>query len=84
MRQNTEMQREEAARHIVDVERIELELDRLAAAGRHPDQWLEQQGDELAASIAARSELAQRRERDIDRQAELAMHNSSPRRCRAI
>jgi conjugative relaxase-like TrwC/TraI family protein len=73
LRQNAGMQREHAARHIADAERIELELDRVAAAGRHPDQWLEQHAHALVTSIAARSELEHRHERDIDRQADLAI-----------
>jgi conjugative relaxase-like TrwC/TraI family protein len=75
LRQNAAMQREHAARHVADAERIELELDRVAAAGRHPDQWLDQHADALVSQVAARSQLAQRHERDIDRQADLAMTN---------
>jgi hypothetical protein len=74
LRHDTDLHRQHAARHIADAERIELELRRLRAAGRHPEQWLQNHGQQLVKQIAASAELAERRELQIERAAELAMN----------
>src|SRR5579884_1009148 len=57
------------ARHLADVDRIELELDRLRSAGRHPDLWVREHLDRAALGLAAGEELAAWRERSIAEQA---------------
>jgi hypothetical protein len=61
--------RAQANRRHADIERIELELARLTATGRHPDQWLERHAHAVADGLAAHAEHDQRREAEIDRQA---------------
>ncbi len=73
LRHNANLQRDHTARHSADAERIALELSRLLAAGRPPDQWLREHGARLASGIAASRELEQRHEREIDRQAQSAV-----------
>ena len=73
IRHNATLQRDHAARHSADAERLDLELSRLRAAGRHPDQWLEHDGERLVAGVAAASELARRHQREISWHAELAV-----------
>ena len=46
--------RDQADRHHTDFERIELELARLSATGRNPDQWLERHAHTVADGLAAR------------------------------
>jgi hypothetical protein len=48
--------RAQVDRHHADMERIELELARLRATGRHPDQWLAQDARAAAEGLAARAE----------------------------
>jgi cell division protein FtsB len=64
--------RGQVERHRADVERIELELARLTATGRHPDQWLEQHAHAVADGLGAEAEHEQRRHAEIDRQASRA------------
>jgi hypothetical protein len=59
----------QADRHRADIERIELDLARLTATGRHPDQWLERHAHTVAHGLAAEAEHEQHREAEIDRQA---------------
>jgi hypothetical protein len=73
LRRNAAVQLDHAARHLADVERLELELSRLSAAGRHPDQWLEAYGERVATAIAAKGELALRRHRAIEDQVRVAL-----------
>ena len=73
LRRDAALHRRHAQRHASDADRIELELHRLHAAGRHPDQWLQHHGAELAAQLAARAELKHRRERQITHDAERAV-----------
>jgi conjugative relaxase-like TrwC/TraI family protein len=56
-------------RHRADIERIELELARFTATGRHPDQWLERNAHTVADGLAAQTEHEQRRQAELDRQA---------------
>jgi conjugative relaxase-like TrwC/TraI family protein len=65
--------RAQANRRRADVERIELELARLTATGRHPDQWLERHAHAVADGLAADAEHDQRREAEIDRRAAQAL-----------
>jgi hypothetical protein len=67
------LQHDHAARHLADAERLELELSRLRAAGRHPDQWLEENAELLARGVAAGRELDARLAREIDHQVGLAL-----------
>jgi conjugative relaxase-like TrwC/TraI family protein len=73
LRHDEAIQHDHATRHSADTERLELELFRLRATGRHPDQWLRDNGQALVTGIAAAGELSQRHQRAIDRQAELAV-----------
>ena len=73
LRHDAALHRRHAQRHASDADRIELELHRLHAAGRHPDQWLQRHGAELAAGLAARAELEHRRERQITHDVERAV-----------
>jgi conjugative relaxase-like TrwC/TraI family protein len=59
-------------RHHADTERIELELARLHATGRHPDEWLDQHAQAAADGLAAAAEHEQRRQTEIDRRAQRA------------
>jgi hypothetical protein len=63
-------------RHRADIERIELELARLSATGRHPDQWLEHHAHTVADGLAAETEHQQRRRAEIDRRAARAAHDA--------
>jgi|GEM_PF-1133584 len=62
-------QRPHIDRHLADVDRIELELDRLRSTGRHPDLWVREHLDRAALGLAAGEELAAWRERSIAEQA---------------
>jgi conjugative relaxase-like TrwC/TraI family protein len=73
LRHDAALHRQHAESHASDVERIELELHRLQAAGRHPDQWLQRHGEELVARLAAGAELEHRRDQDIALQVEQAV-----------
>ena len=73
LRGDAALHRQHAERHASDVERIELELQRLHAAGRHPDQWLQLHGAELVAHLAAAAELEHRRHRQIALEVEQAV-----------
>jgi conjugative relaxase-like TrwC/TraI family protein len=73
LRRDAALQHEHSARHRADADRLELELMRLRAAGRHPDQWLDQNAERLSIGIVASTELAGRREREVARQVELAV-----------
>ena len=73
LRCDAALHRQHAERHASDVERIELELQRLHAAGRHPDQWLQRHGAELVAQLAAAAELEHRRDRKIALELERAV-----------
>ncbi len=73
LRHNAGLQRDHATRHSADTERLELELSRLRATGRHPDQWLQDNSERVVTGLAAAGELARREQREIDRQAELAV-----------
>ena len=73
LRRDAALHRQHAQRHTSDTERIALELQRLRAAGRHPDQWLHENARQLVVELAATSELQHRHERDIDHQASLAI-----------
>jgi hypothetical protein len=59
-------------RRYADIERIELELARLRATGRHPDQWLAQHARAAAHGLAAAAEHQRRRKTEIDRWAQRA------------
>jgi conjugative relaxase-like TrwC/TraI family protein len=59
-------------RHHADTERVELELARLHATGRHPDQWLAHHAHAAADGLAAAAEHEHRRQTEIDRQAQRA------------
>jgi hypothetical protein len=61
--------RGQADRHRADIERIELELARLTATGRHPDQWLEHHAHTVADGLAAAAAHEQRHRVEIERQA---------------
>src|SRR4029453_7231990 len=52
-----------------DIERVEPELARLTATGRHPDQWLERHAHAVADGLAADAEHDLRREAEVDRRA---------------
>ena len=67
--------RAQVDRHHADTQRIELELARLHATGRHPDQWLAQHAQAAADGLAAAAEHQQRRRTEIDRQAQRAALN---------
>jgi conjugative relaxase-like TrwC/TraI family protein len=73
LRRDAALHRQHAERHASDVERTELELHRLHAAGRHPDQWLQRRGSELVAQVAADAELEYRREQRIGDEVERAL-----------
>jgi hypothetical protein len=73
LRHDAAHHRRHAERHGSDVDRIELELHRLHAAGRHPDQWLQSHGADLVAQLAAGAELEHRREQRIAREVERAV-----------
>jgi hypothetical protein len=73
LRRDAALQHDHAARHLADTERLELELTRLRASARHPDQWLDENADRLAAGAAASRELHAREKREFDRQVELAL-----------
>jgi conjugative relaxase-like TrwC/TraI family protein len=64
--------RAQVDRHRADTERIELELARLQAMGRHPDQWLAQHAQAAADGLAAAAEHERRSRTEIDRQAQRA------------
>ena len=61
--------RDQVDHHQADLERIELDLARLRATDRHPDQWLARHGQTVADGLAAEVEHEQCRQADIDRQA---------------
>jgi hypothetical protein len=61
-----------------DLERIELELARLRAIDRHPDQWLARHAQAVADGLAAQVEHEQRRQAGIDRQAARAALDPPP------
>jgi len=73
LRHDAALHRQHLERHVSDVERIELELQRLHAAGRHPDQWLERHSAEFTAQLAAGAELAHRQEQLIALEVERAV-----------
>lgn len=73
LRHDAELHRQHAGRHAADAERIELELHRLREAGRHPDQWITDHGQEVVLGLAAAAELAHRRSLEIQDQVELAL-----------
>ena len=62
LRHDATLQRQHAERHASDASRIELELQRLRAAGRHPDQWLGHHARDLVMHVACEAELERRRE----------------------
>jgi hypothetical protein len=66
-------------RHHADIERIELELARLRATGRHPDQWVAHHARAAAHALAAHAEDERRRRTEIDRRAQRAAHDPPPR-----
>jgi hypothetical protein len=73
LRHDAALHRQHAERHASDVDRIELELHRLHAAGRHPDQWLQRHAAELVAQLAAGAELEHRREQQTTLEVEHAV-----------
>jgi conjugative relaxase-like TrwC/TraI family protein len=73
LRHDAALQRQHAERHTSDASRIELELRRLRAAGRHPDEWLRQHAHDLVVQLAAEAELGRRREAQIADQVERAV-----------
>ena len=70
--------RDQVDHHQADLERIELELARLRATDRHPDQWLARHAQTVADGLAAEVEHEQRRQADIDRQAARAALDPPP------
>ena len=60
LRRDAALHRQHAQRHTSDTERIALELQRLCAAGRHPDRWLHENARQLVVELAATSELQHR------------------------
>jgi hypothetical protein len=73
LRHAATLQRDNAARHLADAERLELEMSRLVASGRHPDQWLHGNSQRLVTGLVAEAELEHRRQRDIAHHVELAI-----------
>jgi hypothetical protein len=65
-------------RHHADIKRIDLELARLRATGRHPDQWLAHHAHAAADALAAEAEHDRRRQTEIDRRAQRAAHDPPP------
>jgi conjugative relaxase-like TrwC/TraI family protein len=70
--------RDQVDHHQADLERIELELARLSATERHPDQWLARHAQTVADGLAAGVEHEQRSQADIDRQAARAALDPPP------
>jgi len=73
LRHDAALQRQHAERHASDAGRIELELQRLRAAGRHPDEWLKHHAHDLVMQLAAEAELERRREQHIADQVDRAV-----------
>jgi hypothetical protein len=73
LRHDAALQRQHADRHKSDAGRIELALQRLRAAGRHPYEWLKHHAHDLVMSLAAEAELECRREQHIAHEAERAV-----------
>jgi hypothetical protein len=70
--------RAQVERHHADITRIELELARLRATGRHPDQWLAHHAHGAAHALAAEAEHDHRHRTEIDRRAQRAAHHPPP------
>jgi len=83
LRHDAGLQRQHAERHTSDASRIELELQRLRAAGRHPDEWLKHHTHDLVMQLATEAELERRREQHIDDQLDRAVTHP-PERVRSV
>jgi hypothetical protein len=70
--------RAQVDRHQADIKRIELELARLRATGRHPDQWLAHHAHAAAHALAAAAEHERRHRTEIDRRAQRAAQDTPP------
>jgi conjugative relaxase-like TrwC/TraI family protein len=70
--------RAQVDRHHADIKRIELEVARLHATGRHPDQWVAQHAHAAAHALAAEAEHEHRHRTEIDRRAQRAAHDPPP------
>jgi hypothetical protein len=70
--------RAQVDRHHADIKRIDLELARLRATGRHPDQWLAHHAHAAAHALAAEAEHERRHRTEIDRRAQRAAHHPPP------
>jgi conjugative relaxase-like TrwC/TraI family protein len=73
LRHDAALQRQHAERHESDASRTELELQRLRATGRHPDDWLKHHAHDLVVQLAADAELERRQEQRIADQVERAV-----------
>ena len=70
--------RDQVDHHQADLERVELDLARLRATDRHPDQWLARHAQTVADGLAAEVEHERCRQADIDRQATRAALDPPP------